>query len=180
MHPTNNTARVAGVLYLLLGVIAPFGFVYVPRTLIVQGDATATAQNILGSELLFRMGIVSELLSATVSIFVVIALYRLLSAVNKTHASLMVILGGLVSVPLSFLNVVNEIAALMLLRGAGFFSAFDKGQLESAAMFFLRLHGQWLVVEEIFGGLWLLLFAALVMRSGFLPRILGVLLARAE
>ncbi len=78
MHPTGNTARVAGLLYLLMGIPALFSEMYVPRTLIVPGNATATANNILASEMLFRIGIVSELIFATAFIFLVRALYRLL------------------------------------------------------------------------------------------------------
>jgi hypothetical protein len=178
MHPTNKTARVAGVLYLVMGVPAVFSLQYVPRTLIVSGNATATANNIRASEMLFRVGIVSELISVLAFILVVWALYRLLNGVNKTQASLMVSL-VLVSVPISFLNVVNEIAALTMLGGSEFLSVFDKRQLEALAMLFLRLHSQGLFVAQIFWGLWLFPFGVLVMRSGFLPRILGVLLIAA-
>src|SRR5579864_4552741 len=108
MEPTNKTARVAGALYLLMGIPAPFCLIYIPRTLIVPGNATATARNILASEMLFRTGIVAELFVAVVFVFLAMALYRLLSVVNKNQASLMVIL-ALISVPVSFLNVVNEI-----------------------------------------------------------------------
>ena len=178
MHPTNKTARVAGVLYLVMGVPAVFSLQYVPRTLIVSGNATATANNIRASEMLFRLGIVSELISVLAFILVVRALYRLLSGVDKTQASLMVSL-VLVSVPISFLNVVNEIGALTILGGADFLSVFDKRQLEALAMLFLRLHSQGLFVAQIFWGLWLFPFGVLVIRSGFLPRILGVLLIAA-
>jgi hypothetical protein len=178
MHPTNNTARVAGALYLLSGLPAVFSYVYVPSTLFVHGNATATANNILASEMLFRVSIVSELFSVVAFIFLVRALYRLLNGVDKKHASLMVTL-VLLSVPISFLNVVNEIAALTLLRGADFLSVFDKRQLEALAMLFLRLHSQGLFVAQIFWGLWLFPFGVLVMRSGFIPRILGVLLIAA-
>ncbi len=178
MHPTNNTARVAGLLYLLMGIPAAFSIMYVPRTLIVPGNATATANNILASEMLFRIGIVSELISATAFIFLVRALYRLLNGVSKTHASLMVTL-VLVSVAIGFMNVPNEIAALTLLRGADFLSVFEKRQLDALAMVFLGLHRHGFVVAQIFWGLWLFPFGVLVIRSGFLPRILGVLLIPA-
>jgi Domain of unknown function (DUF4386) len=69
MHPTNKTARVAGALYLLNGVTGFFSLMYVPSTLIVSGDATATAKNILAHETLFRLGIVSELFCAAEFIF---------------------------------------------------------------------------------------------------------------
>ena len=176
MQPTDRTARFAGLLYVLLGLTAPFSLIYIPRTLIVRGDAAATASRILASEGLFRLGIVSELASATISIFLVMVLYRLFNGVNKMHASLMVILGALISAPISFLNVVSELAALTLLHGPPFLSVFDKARLEALALFFLGLHSQGLVVAQILWGLWLFPFGLLVMRSRFLPRILGVLL----
>jgi hypothetical protein len=87
-----------------------------------------------------------------------------------------VILGALVSVPIVFLNVLNEIAALILVSGANFLSVFDKRQLDALAYLFLRLHSQGIDVVAIFWGLWLFPFGMLVMRSGFIPRVLGVLL----
>src|ERR1017187_6946733 len=111
MHPTNKAARVAGAVYLAMAVTAPFSLIYIPRTLIVRGTATATANNILASEMLFRLGIVSELVGLVIFIFLVMALYRLLNGVGKTHASLMVAL-VLDSVAIGFVNVLNNIAAL--------------------------------------------------------------------
>ena len=175
MHPTNRTARVAALLYVLTGITGAFSLMYVPQTLIVPGNATATANNILASEMLFRIGIVSGLVSGTAFIFLVRALYRLLNGVSKTHASLMVTL-VLVSVAIGFLNEVNNIAALTLFRGADFLAVFDKPQRDALAMLFLRLHAQGNFVNEIFWGLWLFPFGVLVIRSGFIPRIIGVLL----
>ena len=175
MNPVKKQARVAGVLYLLASLPVPFYLIYVPGNVIVPGDATATANHVRASGTLLRFGIASELISSIVFIFVVLALYRLLKGVNKKHALAMVIL-ALVPVPIVFLNVLNEIAALILVSGADFLSAFDKGQLDALGLFFLRLHSQGLVVAEIFWGLWLFPFGILVIRSGFIPRILGVLL----
>ncbi|MEK7282800.1 MAG: DUF4386 domain-containing protein, partial [Acidobacteriota bacterium] len=79
-----------------------------------------------------------------------------------------------VSVAAGFVNVVNNIAALTLFRGADFLAVFDKPQRDALGMLFLRLHGQGLVINEMFWGLWLFPFGVLVMRSGFIPRILGV------
>jgi len=176
MNSTKKQARVAGLLYLLGSIPAPIGLVYVPSKLFVSGDATATADSIRASESLLRLGIASELFPQVIFIFLVLALYRLFKAVNETLARQMVILGALVSVPIVFLNVLNEIAALVLVSGADFLSVFDKLQLDALAYLFLRLHGQGLVVASIFWGLWLFPFGMLVMRSGFIPRILGVLL----
>ena len=178
MHPTNKAARVAGALYVLNGVTGFFSLQYVPGKLIVSGNAAATANNILAHEMLFRLGIVSELFCAAEFIFVVWALYRLLNGVNKTHASLMVIL-GLVPLPIMFLNVLNDIAALTLLRGADFLSVFEKPQRDALAMLFLHLHGQGFVIFEFLGSLFFVPFGILVFKSGFLPRILGVLLIAA-
>jgi Domain of unknown function (DUF4386) len=173
MHPTDKAARIAGAVYLSMAVPAPFSLIYIPRTLIVGGDATATANNILAHETLFRLGIVADLITSIIFIFVVMALYRLLSGVSKTHASLMVAL-VLVSAAVGFMNVLNSIAALTVFRGADFLAVFEKPQRDALAMLFLRLHSQGLVINEIFSGLWLFPFGVLVMRSRFLPRILGI------
>jgi hypothetical protein len=170
-----RTARIAGALYFLACIPAPFSLLYIPRALIVPGNATATAGKILASESMFRLGIAGELISSVAFIFVVLALYRLFQGVDKRQASLMVTL-FVVSVPISFLNALNNIAALILLRGADFLSVFTKPQLDALALVFLRLHGQGLILASIFWGLWLVPFGILVYRSGFLPRILGVLL----
>jgi len=176
MNSTKKQARVAGLLYLLMGITAPIGLIYVPSTLIVPGSATATADHIRASESLLRIGIASELFHQIIYIFLVLALSRLFKAVDEKQATLMVILGALVSVPIVFLNVLNEFAALGLAKGADFLSVFETRQLDALALLFLRLHGQGLVVVSIFWGLWLFPFGILVIRSGFIPRVLGVLL----
>jgi hypothetical protein len=175
MHPTNRAARAVVVLYALMGIPAVFSFVYVPRTLIVPGNATATASKILASEMLFRAGIVAGLASAVFFLLLGMALYRLLSGVNQTQAALMVLL-VVVSATIGFLNEVNNLVALILFRGGDFLAVFAEPQRDALAMLFLRLHAQVTLVNEIFWGLWLFPFGVLVMRSHFLPRILGVLL----
>src|ERR1700688_238153 len=132
MNSTKKTARIAGLLYLLNGVTGFFGIIYVPSRLIVSGNAAATANNIIASERLFRLGIVSQLICAVEFIFLLWVLYRLLGGVNKTHASLMVIL-GVAFVPVMCVNVLNEIAALSLLRGADFQSVLGRRQREAMA-----------------------------------------------
>jgi hypothetical protein len=178
MKSTKQTARVAGSLYLLASIPGGFSLLYIPSHFIVSGDAAATANKIVASEFVFRMGIVSELTGFIGFIFVVRALYRLLGGVNKAHASLMVTL-MLVSIPISLVNVLNEFAALALVRGADFLSVIDKPQRDALAMLFLDLHFQGFMVAQIFWGLWLVPFGILVFKSGFLPRILGVLLILA-
>ena len=178
MQPTDKAARVAGAVYLSLVVTAPFSLLYVPSKLIVHGDSTATADNILTHEMMFRLCIISELLSSVIFICLGMALYRLLSNVNKTWARLMV---GfvLVSAAVGFLNVLNYVAALTLIHGTEFLGVFATPQRDALGMLFLRLHGQGEMINEIFWGLWLFPFGLLVFRSGFLPRFLGVWLMLA-
>jgi hypothetical protein len=150
--------------------------IYVPSKLIVHGNATATASNIAASETLFRLGIAAQLIGQAGFIFVALALYDLLKRVNQRHASLM--LGLIVlSIPIAFLNELNAIAALVLVRGAGFLSILEKPQRDALAMLFFNLHGHGFDVAEIFWGLWLFPLGLLVYRSRFLPRFLGVWLA---
>jgi hypothetical protein len=172
---TKRQARVAGFLYLLLGLTAPIGLIYVPGKLVVSGNATATTDNIRASEWLLRLGIASELIHQVIFILVVLALYQLFRSVGGAAAVQMVIL-ALVSIPIVFLNVLNEIATLILVKPPAFLSVFAKPQLDALAYLFLRLHGQGLAVATIFWGLWLFPFGWLVIRSGFIPRVLGGLL----
>ena len=177
MNSTKQMARIAGVLYLVNAVTGFFSIIYVPSKVIVPGNAGATAGNIIASERLFRLGIASEVICAVEFIYLLWVLYRLLSGVSKTHASLMVIL-GVAFVPIMCMNAVSEIAALMLLRGADFLSVFDQPQRESLAMLFLGLRGYGYDVGWIFG-FWLFHFGVCVWKSRFLPRFLGVLLIAA-
>ena len=141
-------------------------------------NAAATASNILTHEMLFRLCIVSELLSSVIFICLGLALYRLLSSVNKTWAGAMLAL-VLVSAAVGFLNVLNYVAALTLIHGTDFLGAFETPQRYALGMLFLRLHGQGEMMNEIFWGLWLFPFGLLVFRSGFLPRFLGLWLMPA-
>ena len=178
MSLTKNPGRFAGLLYLIGSIPGWFAIEYVPSHLLVDGNATATANNIAAHELLFRLGIAADLICQTLFIFVALALYELLKGVNQRHAVLMVIL-LVVSVPIEFLNELNAIAALVLVRGADFLSLFDKLQRGALAMLFLNLQRGGIHVAEIFWGLWLFPLGMLVYRSRFLPRILGVLLVAA-
>ena len=175
MNTRKHEARVAGVLYAVLVVIGVFGLLYIPSVFIVRGDAAATAKNIVASELLYRVGVTADLAGNILFIFVVLALYQLLKDVNRRHATLMMVL-ALVSVPLALVNTVLMAAPLVILSGADFLAPFDQSQLEALAYAFLRLRTQGIIVASAFWGLWLVPFGLLVYRSGFIPRIFGVLL----
>jgi Domain of unknown function (DUF4386) len=169
-----GTARVAGLLYLLVALFGAFGLVYVPSVLIVPGDGATTANNILASESLFRLGIVSALITQTVQILLVLTLYKLLKPVNRNHALLMVIF-ILLGVPIAMLNELNHIVVL-LLSDANYLTVFTSDQLQALVPLFLDLHEHGIMIAHIFWGLWLLPMGYLIFKTGYIPRILGVLL----
>lgn len=175
MKSRKRTARLAGALFWVAGLGAPFSLIYVPGKVTVRGDAAATARNILAHEGLFELNIFAHLWSLVFFMLAVMLLYQLLSPVSSSRAALMVVL-ALVSLPISFLSVLADVGILVLLRGGDFLTSFSRTQIESLAHFLLIMRGQTLLVAQIFWGLWLLPFAMLIMRSRFLPRILGVLL----
>jgi len=168
-----NPGRFAGLLYLLFSLPGFFAMVYVPSKLMVQGNAAATANNIVASETLFRLGIVGQLICQTGFIFVALALYDLFKGTNRRQAVLYVIL-AVVAIPIAFLNELNSNAALVLVRGADFLSIFEKPQREALAMLFLRLHEEGIGAVELCWGLGIFILGLLVYRSRFLPRLLGV------
>jgi len=174
MTTTSRNARIAGLLYLSLLIPGPLRLIYIPSKLIVSGNATATAGNIAAHEMLFRLGMMGDVVGAVLLIFVALALYRLFREVDPFQAVLVVILGGIMPAALYLFNVANDAATLMLVRGADFLSVFDKPQRDALAMMFLRLHDQEVYVAEIFWGLWLFPLGILVYRSRFMPRFLGV------
>jgi Domain of unknown function (DUF4386) len=175
MSTAMNPGRRVGLIYLLISLPGAFALLYVPSKLIVSGNAAATAANIVDHETLFRLGIGAHIAAQILFIWVAVALFDLLKGVNHRHASLML---GLivVSIPMSLLNELNSIAALLLVRGADFLSIVEKSQREALAMLFLRLHNHGIGIAAIFWGLWLFPLGLLVYRSRFFPRILGILL----
>lgn len=179
MTSISRNARIAGLLYIVASAVGVFRLLYIPNTLLVAGNATATASNIEAHELLFRLGIVSSLVGAVLWLFVPLALYRLLNGVDQTLATLMVILGSLMQVPLFFVSSALDSAALLMARGGAYLSAFDRAQRDALARLFLDLYHQLDLASLMFAGLWLLPFGLLVYRSRFLPRLLGIWLMAA-
>ena len=181
MDSTRKTARLAGLLYLLASIPGAFSLLYVPGKVIVAGDAAATAERIRASGTLLRVGIGAELLGMTLFIFLALVLYRLFKPTSERPALAMLVL-ILLPMPISFLNVVNEVAALDLAGGSGaavYLSVIDPRERDALAYFFLDLHGQAISVAQVFWGLWLFPFGICVMGSGFIPRVLGILLMLA-
>jgi hypothetical protein len=178
MNSNKKLARFIGFLYLLLSVFGIYALIYVPSAFVMHGDAVATAHNILASETFYRSGIVADLLGQAVFMLVVLALYRLLKGVDKTLAALMVIF-AVVQLPLIFAAEVQHLSVLTILDGNGPTAALSEAQRNAQMMVSLGSYDDGLLVTEIFMGLWLFPLAALIYRSGFLPRFLGVLLVVA-
>jgi hypothetical protein len=167
-------ARVAGLLYFILAITGAYGIMYVPSSIIVMNDSAATTRNIIANEFLFRTGIFSNLVCQTTFIFLVLALYNLFKEVSEKLAKMMVAL-VIVSVPIAFLIIFNQLLILITLK-EGFMTSFAAVQQQSMAMIFLKMYNQGNVVIGIFWGLWLIPFGLLAYRSGFIHKIVGVLL----
>ena len=170
----NKTARIAGFLYLLLVPLGFFGGMYIP-SITVPGDAVGTVANIMANAMLFRLSILSALITPIVTVLVALFLYKLFKSVNKDQAALMVIF-ALAALPIAMLNELNHFAVLLLLNGTDYLKVFSVNQLYSLVMFLLELSHYGAFIAAIFWGLWLLPMGYLVFKSGFLPRIIGVLL----
>ena len=170
----NKTARIAGFLYLLLAPLGFFGGMYIP-SLTVPGNAAATVGNIMAHAVLFRLSIFSALLTPIVTVFVALFLYKLFKSVDKNQAVLMVIF-AFAALPIAMLNELNHYAVLQLLNGTNYLKVLGVDQLYSQVMFFLDLSQYGVSIAGIFWGLWLLPMGYLVFKSGFFPRVIGVLL----
>lgn len=170
-----NTARLAGVFYLIVVITGIFSLAYVPSKLIVWDDAAKTFQQIAESQTLFRMSLVSSAICYVAFLLLPFILYRLLDSVNEIAAKLMIIL-SVVSVPISMLNLQNKYAVLTLINGTNYLKNFGESQIYSQMMLLLENYDKGILILHIFWGLWLFPFGFLVYKSGFLPKILGILL----
>ena len=175
MNTLNKTAKIAGVLYVVITVLAPFSMSYVPSVLIAPGDAAATTNNILASEGLFRAGIASDAVVFLAEIALTVALYALLKRVNKT-LSLTAALFRLAMTVVQGMNLLTYFLVLLLLSGAGYLKSFAPHQLDALVMLFLNAHEYVAVIWGLFFGFHLVVLGYLVYKAGYLPRFLGVVL----
>jgi hypothetical protein len=170
-----KTARLTGFLYFLLIPFGVFGMLYVPATLFVPGDISTTVSNILGNQQLFRFSIFSALVTQVIQIFVVLYLYKVLKPAGKNIAALMVVF-ILVAVPIAMLNELNQFAVLLLLNGSDSLAFFTTEQVHALVALFIDLREHGIFIAQIFWGLWLFPMGYLIIKSGFLPKLIGALL----
>jgi hypothetical protein len=175
----NKIARTTGALILILAVFSGFSMLYVPSSLIVPGDAATTANNIIASEGLFRAGIASDSVVFLIEIVVVVLLYVLLKPVSKT-LSLVAAVSRLGMTIIQGINLLNHFFALLLLSGAGYLTVFEPDQLDALALLFLKAHESVVFIWGLFFSLHLFVLGYLIYKSGYIPKILGVLLIIAS
>lgn len=175
MKVNKNTARAAGLIYLVVIITGMFSLAYVPQKLIDWNNSRVTFNNITASPSLFRLGIYSSVVCYVAFTFLPLVLYKLLKTVKESHARAMVIL-ALLSVPLSFNNLQHKYAALTLTGKTSFLQNISIEDVQTQIMFSLDQYNDGILLATVFWGLWLFPFGLLVYRSGFMPKILGVLL----
>jgi hypothetical protein len=168
-------ARLAAVLYLVMVPLGFVGIIYVPSTLIVDGDPVKTVANIIESESMFRIGILAALLIPVVNTALVFTLYRILRPANKLLAQAMVVL-ILLAVPIAMFNEINNAHVLQLVSGADYLDVFDTEQINAQVMSALDLHESGIFIASLFWGLWLLPMGYAIVISGYIPKVLGYLL----
>ncbi len=168
-------ARLAGSLYLIVVITGIISFGYIPKQLIAWGDETKTFNNILQNENLFRLGIFSSVICYLAFIFLPLVLRELFKSVNQFVANAMVV-SVLVSIPISFINLQNKYLILDMIHKEHYLKNYSVLQLHSLVMFHLNQYEYGIFISTFFWGLWLLPFGYLVYKSGFIPKIFGILL----
>ena len=176
----NNTspqiyARTGGIAYLIIIVAGALGELFIRNTLIVTGDAAATANNIAASPLLWRIGIAGDLFMHVCDVVVILALYTLLKPVNKNLA-LLAVLFNLIQTAVLVANKMNLLMPLFLSGSEDYLKAFSPQQLQALTYISVKAHGYGFGVGLIFFGFTCLIEGYLIFKSGFFPRILGVLM----
>ena len=168
----NKAARRAGLLYLIWIITGLYAMFYIPAQINTRGDAAITAQNVLSHEFLFRTGVVNDIISNTIWVFMVLVLYRIFKNVDERQAKILVAL-VIVQVPVAFFMEALNIGSLMIFKGE-ILKTFELAQRQDLAMLLLRINDYGVLTLEAFWGLWLIPLAILVYRSRYVPRFLGV------
>ena len=170
-----RTARIAGILYLIVVITGIVSLGYIPKQLIVWEDKVATFNNILKNENLYRIGVFSSVLCYLAFIFLPLVLRELFKSVNQFVANAMSV-SVLVSIPVSFINLQNKYIILDIIHKEEYLKIYNESQLQSLVMFHLNQYEYGIFISTFFWGLWLFPFGYLVYKSGFIPKIFGILL----
>jgi len=177
-NPIKKTARISGILYLIIFIVAPFPFLIGRAGMVVPGDAATTVRNIMSGEFLFRFGMAAESIVFLVEIVLAALLYSLLRPVSKP-LSLAAAFSRVGEAVVQAVNLLTSVLVLLLIGGTGYLAVFESDQLHALSMLFLDANAFVVLVWGLFFGFHLLLLGYLVYRSEFWPRILGILLLLA-
>lgn len=175
MEPTKRTARTAGLFYLVIVFGGIFYLRYVPVSLFDRDHMAVTIQNLNAHTTLFRLGIVAEIISNLFYLLLVLTLYKLFQQVNKGCAMVMVLFVA-ISIVMDFVNLQNRLAILSLIEGAPQLRTFSPAVLQDQVLVYLNIYRNGIRVDEIFWGGWLFPLGYLVYQSGFIPKIIGIIL----
>lgn len=176
---SGRAARLAGIGYLVIIITGIFAEFFIRSGLIVPGDATATASNISASATLFRIGIASDLVMLAFDAIVALALYALLKPVHQSIA-LAATIFRLIHTAVTGVNLLNLVIVALLASGAGYLAVFEAEQLGALVLTSIEAHGIGYAIGLIFFAVHVALLAYLVVKSGFIPRLLGLLLGVAS
>lgn len=175
MYSNKKMGRFAGLLLLILIITGIFAEFFVRRKLYVLNDTAATAQIIIENQWLFRFGFVSDLVMSTMFFLYGYVLYLIFKPVSK-NASLFLLLCAVISVAMFCQNSLNQFAVLELLINPDYSEAFLPEQLQVLSMFFSNIHTKGYFVNQIFYGLYLFPLGYMIIKSGIVPKIIGVFL----
>lgn len=175
MSSPKRLARIAGLLYLIVGIVGGFAIAYVTAKVYIPGDAAATAGNVFANAGLVRMGVIADLLQATVFVFLAMVLYVLLRDVNQHVARAMLILVA-IATTIMCLNEVFQFAAMLVATNESYVAAFGAAGANALVLLLLDMHHYGFFIAQIFFGLWLVPLGYLAYTSGMFPKALGVVL----
>jgi hypothetical protein len=169
----NKIARAGGTLYLIIIVTGIFGEMFVRNKLIVSGDAAATANNIMASQFLWRVGIAGDLLMHICDVPLLLVFYILLKPVNK-NLMLLALLFTLIQTAVLVATKLNLFMPLFLSGNAEYLKIFDPHQLQALSYISIRLDGYGFAIGLIFFGFACPIIGYLIFKSGYLPRFIGI------
>lgn len=178
MEKTTNikqTAHIAGMLYFAFLLLAPLGYMYLPTEIVKSNDAIQTVKNILDHESLFRWGILLTIVGQILFIFLALQLHKLFKDVSKKWTDIMVVL-VVAAVSIAILNEVFYVGALHVLKNLDSYKAFNLEQINSLVLLMTNLRNYGTIIAGFFWGLWLFPFGHLMIKSNFMPKVLGYLL----
>lgn len=175
MTSIKHLARLTGATYLLMIPFGILGILYVPNAILVTDDMVTTVSNVIANKQMFHFSIFASLVVQLIQIVLVLLLYKLLSHASKT-AGIFMIAFIIPAVSIAMLNEVSLLAVGSLVSGAAYAASFTAEQIQELVGLLFEIHQSGVFIAQIFWGIWLFPMGYLAYHSGYIPRIIGVLL----